>query len=375
MKPLYYDIRHLIRVFDSCGAARTGIFRVELDILEELLRSDLNLKLFCDIKDMSKVPFLESYLGIEREGYYQYVSNANDIECGVFFSPIFSPPTEIIQNRSITKALMVHDVIPLKMNAYSHVAKEGTWFHSVIQSIYNKDVHVFVPSEVTRADLIGLGVDQYRITVCPHGLNISTDKSFDSLCTTLRKRYLSFKYNYAEKDYFFSLGSIHPHKNLLRQLLAFEKILEQGKDVIFVFAGAATKTSSNYLNKVFEIVDRNPDNIFYLGYVDDADVMSFYANALALVFTSEYEGFGFPALDAMRVGCPVITSERSSMEEIVGQAGILIDYQNLQEHVDAYNFCLEPTLGMHDMVEQAYMRSLQFSYSTNLIRSLEALLE
>ena len=74
----------------------------------------------------------------------------------------------------------------------------------------------------------------------------------------------------------------------------------------------------------------------HVGYVDDEDLPIFYSFAQWFVFTSQYEGFGLPPLEAMQCGCPVITSNTSSLPEVVGDAGIMIDWDNDNQHVAAY---------------------------------------
>ena len=74
----------------------------------------------------------------------------------------------------------------------------------------------------------------------------------------------------------------------------------------------------------------------YAGYVDDDDLPILYSNAEWFVFTTQYEGFGLPPLEAMQCGCPVITSNNSSLPEVIGDAGIMIDWDSDEQHVEAY---------------------------------------
>ena len=91
---------------------------------------------------------------------------------------------------------------------------------------------------------------------------------------------------------------------------------------------------------IFKIGALNPElydqYIIYAGYVNDEDLPTLYSNAEWFVFTSQYEGFGLPPLEAMQCGCPVITSNNSSLPEVVGDAGLMIDWDSDEQHVEAY---------------------------------------
>ena len=76
--------------------------------------------------------------------------------------------------------------------------------------------------------------------------------------------------------------------------------------------------------------------IIKAGYIDDEDLSILYSNAEWFVYTSQYEGFGLPPLEAMQCGCPVITSNNSSLPEVVGDAGLMIDWDSDEQHIEAY---------------------------------------
>jgi glycosyltransferase involved in cell wall biosynthesis len=80
-------------------------------------------------------------------------------------------------------------------------------------------------------------------------------------------------------------------------------------------------------NKIFDTLEELhlKDDVIFVGYVPDEDLMKLYNTTELFVFPSFYEGFGLPPLEAMACGCPVITSNTSSLPEVVGDAGILVD--------------------------------------------------
>ncbi len=136
------------------------------------------------------------------------------------------------------------------------------------------------------------------------------------------------------RKYFLHLGAIHPRKNVGRLIQAFDRFRAQTKseDVDLVIAGRKAWQT----REVEEALASSPyqDDIKFLGYVDDWQLRQLMQNCLALVYVSLLEGFGLPIVEAMSLGCPVITSDRSSMAEIGGEAAHLVNPEEVQDITD-----------------------------------------
>ncbi|MDR5805985.1 glycosyltransferase family 1 protein [Caballeronia sp. LZ001] len=117
------------------------------------------------------------------------------------------------------------------------------------------------------------------------------------------------------------VGSLDPRKNLQRVLDA-TKLLEKKSDIKFVVAGGANP-------RVFAAQDvqgvAQSDKVTWAGFVSDGELKALYGSAACLVFPSLYEGYGLPPLEAMRCGCPVITSSEASLPEVCGDAAMYCD--------------------------------------------------
>lgn len=156
-------------------------------------------------------------------------------------------------------------------------------------------------------------VDSKKITViysgAPRLKEVTTNYSKDNLSIS--------------KKYFVFVGTLDPRKNFFRIFKAFEKIKPRRFDVHLVVIGEKGWKNKKFLKEVRQ----HPlnDYIHFLGYVNRDQLASFYSNALCLLFPSLYEGFGLPILEAMSCGTPVITSNRSSLPEVAGDAAILIN--------------------------------------------------
>jgi glycosyltransferase involved in cell wall biosynthesis len=127
----------------------------------------------------------------------------------------------------------------------------------------------------------------------------------------------------AARPYFLSVGAFEPRKNRLRLLRAFEEAAAEMPETDLVMLGPA-----GWLDSPFQkALAASPagSRIHLPGLVDDPLLRRYYEGAIALVYPSLEEGFGLPVAEAMALGCPVITSDRSSLPEVAGQAACLID--------------------------------------------------
>ena len=120
--------------------------------------------------------------------------------------------------------------------------------------------------------------------------------------------------------YFLHVGTLQPRKNIAFLVAAFQRwqaAQGDGDCALALAGGRGWLFDERWLG--------NCQNVRLLGYVDDDDIGALYAGARALLFPALHEGFGFPALEAMHCGTPVLASERASLPEVVGEAGILLD--------------------------------------------------
>jgi glycosyltransferase involved in cell wall biosynthesis len=133
------------------------------------------------------------------------------------------------------------------------------------------------------------------------------------------------KYALPEGNYFLSLHSLAPHKNMEHLITCFKKIISQEKtqDLHLVICGG-TKEAGALMAAANHLTAADLKFIHFTGFVDDNDLAAIYSDAIGFIFPSLYEGFGLPVLEAMQCGCPVISSNTSSLPEVVGAAGFLV---------------------------------------------------
>jgi glycosyltransferase involved in cell wall biosynthesis len=133
------------------------------------------------------------------------------------------------------------------------------------------------------------------------------------------------KYELPAGNYFLSLHSLAPHKNMEHLIACFKKTIAQEKikDLHLIICGG-NKEAGALMAKANNLTAVDLEFIHFTGFVDDNDLAAIYSDAIGFIFPSLYEGFGLPVLEAMQCGCPVISSNTSSLPEVVGEAGFLV---------------------------------------------------
>jgi glycosyltransferase involved in cell wall biosynthesis len=134
------------------------------------------------------------------------------------------------------------------------------------------------------------------------------------------------KYGIPEGDYVLCLNRLEQRKNIAHVVRSFARLLqaEQLKDLSLVLAGTRGWDPGGILESARHSSSLG-DRVIFTGFVEDQDLAALYSGATVFVYPSFYEGFGLPPLEAMQCGTPVVTSNTSSLPEVVGNAGRLLD--------------------------------------------------
>jgi glycosyltransferase involved in cell wall biosynthesis len=168
-----------------------------------------------------------------------------------------------------------------------------------------------------------------------------------------------------------SVGVLEPrknHKGLLAAYACLKKTV--GKLFPLVLAGSKGWLMDDFKKQV-ESLGLQQD-IILPGYVDDETLQWLYRNCFAFLYPSYFEGFGLPVVEAMSLGAPVIASNTTSLPEIVGQAGILIDPTRMEELCQAIKqLSSDPEL-RNSLKEKAIARASQFSWHSAASLTLES---
>lgn len=226
----------------------------------------------------------------------------------LLWSPSNSGP--VFRERQI---LTVHDVVPLDHPEWVG-KKYAAWYGQIMPRLARTVRHVVTVSEFSKQRIIETcGIPAEKITVVLNGV----DQRFFSSEGNENKALLNLPFDH----YLLTLGSIEPRKNLENLLRAWQSIEQRyGGQVGLVVAGG--KGASQVFGS-FKI-NIEPKYVHFTGHVKDEILPILYRNALAFCYTSQYEGFGLPLAEAMAAGVPCIGSNRTSIPEVVGDAGLLV---------------------------------------------------
>lgn len=223
----------------------------------------------------------------------------------------------------------------------------------------HRAAHVLADSQATAADLSHFyNVASEKVhTVYPGILPppITPDRA------TVRAKYgLPLRY-------FLFMGTLQPRKNISRILQAYTQWRQQHPDeeIGLVLAGGK--------GWLYDPAWENVTGAHFIGYVDEADKGAIYAEAFALVFPSLYEGFGFPALEAMACGLPVIASDTSSLPELVNGAGLLVDPLEISAISVAMSRLTMDEALRQDLITQGLARVREFTWERAAAQTLTVL--
>jgi glycosyltransferase involved in cell wall biosynthesis len=216
----------------------------------------------------------------------------------------------------IKTVLTVHDLVwrhfPETMERYNLL---------VMQIVARRSIkaadHIIAVSNSTAGALVDLfGVRREKISVIHHGADRYVPLDRDESAEYISERYKT------DKDYVLTVSTIEPRKNLKTLLRVFSRLKPEGLQLL-VAGASGWKTSS--LQEEYGRLGLTEREVKFLGYVPEEDMNRLYSGAKLFAFPSIYEGFGIPPLEAMASGTPVIASRESSIPEVVGNAGMLLD--------------------------------------------------
>lgn len=238
----------------------------------------------------------------------------------VFFSPRTSAPWFINRQKAVKKYVVLYDLIPVLFK--NREMLRWGWFAYLLRTLNGDDTY-FAISENTKKDFCNYStkVNPEHVLITP----LAADEHFSSRVGPETRNRLHSEYGIpADKHYVLAVGGQDSRKNAARIVRSFIAFKEKNKidDLVLVVSGCHE--------------NKDDGSVLYRSYIDGKDLPLLYSNAEWFVFTSQYEGFGLPPLEAMQCGCPVIASNNSSIPEVVGDAGLLIDWNSDEQHIDAF---------------------------------------
>jgi glycosyltransferase involved in cell wall biosynthesis len=278
-------------------------------------------------------------------------------------------PGAICTGPDYKTVVTMHDVIPLMFPDvymrfpsyvfwplyFDRLEDEGRW-----EAID----HVIAISEATKTELQNhLDIPPDKISVVYNGID---HDQFQPVDDPARIREFRRDTNLPER-FILYLGGDDYRKNLDVLVRALPHVPD---DVELVLAGGLSGASRDRLETLADDL-RVADRLVFPGYIDDADVPTLYAAASVFAYPSMAEGFGLQLLEAMAVGCPVVASDRSSLSEVVGDAGLTVDPMDPAELGAALARCLEDETLAAELERRGLDRASEFSWERCAEETLE----
>jgi glycosyltransferase involved in cell wall biosynthesis len=222
----------------------------------------------------------------------------------------------------IVRFLTVYDLVP---TLYPDFCRPGVPESqaNMLSSLTRHD-YVLCISQATKRDLCGhLKIEPSHVFVIYPAASPSVFFPVSDPQLQVRSQR---KYGIPSTPYILSVNTLEPRKNIAHVVRCFARMVQAQRidDLNLVLVGYNGWNNDDVFRAIAS-TDLERDCVFVTGYVHDDDLAALYSGALAFVYASLYEGFGLPVLEAMQCGVPVITSNISSLPEVVGDAGIMLD--------------------------------------------------
>ncbi|MBA7700736.1 D-inositol-3-phosphate glycosyltransferase [subsurface metagenome] len=281
---------------------------------------------------------------IRRQGDIIHLPNQNFARYALFLNNPF--------------IVTVHDVVRFCFGFDRETIIERILLKLDIRGI-KRASQIIAVSQNTRNDLIKyLKIPDNRISVIYNGVDHNIFKPYNI--------------KLLDKPYILYVGSERPRKNLDRMFEAFAKLKGEFPELKLVkvgISGRSLKYRRNTMRKLGSLgITRD---VIFIDYPSELDLAYYYSSANLFAYPSLYEGFGLPPLEAMACGCPVITSNTSSLPEVVGEAGIMVNPYDTDSLTQAMRQVLTDDRLREDMVRKGLEQAKRFSWEKAARQTLE----
>jgi glycosyltransferase involved in cell wall biosynthesis len=278
---------------------------------------------------------------------------------------LFHAPHYVLPPLTPARSIVtIHDCIHLRFPQYLPNRLALYYARFFLRSAARRAARVVTVSEASKRDIMHfLRTPASKIDVVYNGFDEHLARPTTETLLLVRDRFQ------LDKPFVLYAGNIKPHKNVERLIEAFAKVRARGHDYSLLIIGDEVSRYANLRRLVHRHQMRQ--HVRFLGFVSTDMLAALYRLARVFVFPSLYEGFGLPPLEAMASGTPVITSNTSSLPEVVGDAGVLIDPLSEDELADAICRVLTDETLRRDLIARGFERVRQFSWERSVKRTYE----
>ncbi|MBX3065774.1 MAG: glycosyltransferase family 4 protein [Anaerolineae bacterium] len=352
-------------------AARTGTENYALQLIRALIDLRPAHRITLYFRDKPHPNLFNTYPNVQRKlittpRLWTHIGFARELwreRPTVTFVPSHTLPFYFPGRAVVT----VHD-LGYRFFPEAHPRPQRAYLDRTTRYSARRATRVITDSVATMRDLMGeYGTDDQKIDVVYPGVEALQPATPARIAAVRRK------YRLPER-YLFFLGTLQPRKNIVRLAEAFAQYLANGggadESLHLVLAGKRGWLVDDVLSKLPESAK---PRIHFTGYVEDDDVAGLYTGSLGFCFPSLYEGFGFPVLEAMRCGSPVLCSNTSSLPELAGDAAILVDPLDVNAIADGMHRLVSDESLRRTLIQRGNEQVKKFTWQRAAIQTLQTL--
>jgi len=303
------------------------------------------------------------------KGFLEFRSALQKLDCDLVHIPnLFSVPRAL----PCPYVMTVHDMLDHLARARQQTGFWGAWHLQMTKRVLRGAARIFAVSNFTRTEIEKIfAIPSSRIEVVYNAID---DRFLHGHASAADRDLIAQRYQ-VTYPFLLYAGRISPHKNVVRMIEAFSALkteLERDKaypDLKLIIIGDDLSGNPDLRRTVVRSGVQN--DVRFLGFIPIEVLRIFYDEAKIFVFPSLYEGFGLPPLEAMAHGTPVVTSNVSSLPEVVGNAAVLVNPENVFEIMRALHRVLTDQALRDRMKERGYQQVTRFSWELSVRRVLD----
>lgn len=256
---------------------------------------------------------------------------------------------------NVPTVLVTHDI------AHHHFPQQigflvRKYYQYFVPKFNRKAKRIVAVSEFTKKDV----VNAYQIS--PEKIAVACNGCRERFRPLSEKEKTAIKAKFASgKDYFFYVGAIHPRKNVVRLIAAFDEFKKATSSPMKLLLAGRMAWQTGAVSEILEKVNCKADIVF-LGYLDTEDLPKLTGAALASTYVSLFEGFGIPILEAMYCDVPVLTSTISSMPEVAGEAAVLVNPNKMEAIANGMKLLYENADLRKELIEKGRIQRQKFTW-------------
>jgi len=355
----------------SMDGKRTGIGNYTRGLVQALVDNGYGKDIVLIHSEESHDPLykqaVEKVIPNLPRNVFQFKRFLREIECGVVHFPSFtgSQLPLYFATGSVPIVVTIHDITPI-LYPEAHPIKAGLLWGRALKLCSYRVAHWISVSENTKLDM------EKQLKISANDISViytAPDPRFKFLVDKEAARdYIGRQYGIKD-PFILYVGTLEPRKNIPSLIHAFAKLKQDGFTHKLLLIGGKGWKYESVFSTITEL--KLEDDVAVLGYVPDDDLLLFYNVADVFVYPSVYEGFGLPPLEAMACGVPVITSNVSSLPEVVGGAGLLINPKDISDIANALERILCDFSLRKNLIQKGLQRSAEFKWEKTAEETFE----